>query len=68
MTVTAEYQVRPPMAPTHFFLIDVSQVRCGAWGGVGLGNELGALACGHASGAILGGELLAWVAGRWLQH
>lgn len=25
MTVTAEYQVRPPMAPTHFFLIDVSQ-------------------------------------------
>lgn len=25
MTVTAEYQVRPPMRPTHFFLIDVSQ-------------------------------------------
>lgn len=41
MTVTAEYQVRPPMAPTHFFLIDVSQVRCGAWGEGGF--ELGAL-------------------------
>lgn len=26
MSVTPEYQVRPPMAPTHFFLIDVSQV------------------------------------------
>lgn len=25
MTVTEEYQVRAPMAPTHFFLIDVSQ-------------------------------------------
>ena len=25
MSVTAEYQVRPPMRPTHFFLIDVSQ-------------------------------------------
>lgn len=25
MTVTPEYQVRPPMRPTHFFLVDVSQ-------------------------------------------
>lgn len=25
MSVTPEYQVRPPMKPTHFFLIDVSQ-------------------------------------------
>ena len=25
MTVTPEYQVRPPMRPTHFFLIDVTQ-------------------------------------------
>ena len=25
MTVTAEYQARPPMRPTHFFLIEVSQ-------------------------------------------
>ena len=25
MVVSGEYQVRPPMAPTHFFLIEVSQ-------------------------------------------
>ena len=25
MTVTPQYQVRPPMPPTHLFLIDVSQ-------------------------------------------
>ena len=25
MSVSGEYQVRPPMRPTHFFLIDVSQ-------------------------------------------
>ena len=31
MAVTAEYQVRPPMAPTHFFLIDVSQPAGGLW-------------------------------------
>lgn len=44
MSVTPEYQVRPPMAPTHFFLIDVSQVG-GAGGRAGEGcNRLTATA------------------------